>query len=83
MIDTNASVSLTFQVGADNGDTSRQCGHLERNLFGSTNADITLASAAVNEIAYVATGGYNLSGAEVFTLAVDGTLIPLLRYWRD
>jgi flagellin len=78
LIDTNAAVSLTFQVGADNGDTlAVSIDKLSSAVLSVTASGVDLtASTGSTEIAVIdISSGYTFATGtdETYSLVVDGT----------
>ena len=72
LIDTNAAVPLTFQVGADNGDTlAVSIDSLSSAVLEVLAADIALNDTGTSEVVNIDMNGVTTFN-EVFTLTVDG-----------
>jgi flagellin len=75
LIDTNASVSLTFQVGADNGDTLLvSLDKLSADVLSVTAAGVNLAATSgTAEVAHIDVSSYDTTNSEVHNIVIDGT----------
>ena len=75
LIDTNAAVSLTFQVGADNGDTlAVSLDKLSADVLSVTAAGVNFAATAgTAEVAHIDMSSYDATNTETHSIVIDGT----------